>query len=320
MHLLLIILFFIMYSLMCKGFKRYDIHIHSYLLLSAYSLCLCAFPPHVLWNSSIVMSKLKRTISQRLPPSTTMTAHSHAVVAITNTPTIELVSQQVKNAATSTFAKELGELQREAMNTMVFVGRAEFGDYQCNLAIPLAKQLKMQPREVAQRLADAIMSAKNPLCPTIHKTEDLDAAFSSVSSSSDSNSSSKRARGATVSVIDKVDISGPGFINIHLSRPYLHSKLQSMLPPSQASPPPSPSQLRSPLPTRSEPVGSLTPEQQQQGVVDSDHSSSRSSSSSSSTLRVGIAPVAKQQQQRIVVDFSSPNIAKEMHVVRRVCL
>ena len=103
-------------------------------------------------------------------------------------------------------------------DTMLVPAKPEFGDFQCNAALPLAKKLKAKPKELAERLMAAL---------------------------------------AVQDVVASMDISGPGFINLHLSDAYLQDKLAAM--------------LRDPQ-------------------------------------RLGIRPAAPRQ--RVVVDFSSPNIAK----------
>lgn len=98
--------------------------------------------------------------------------------------------------------------------------RPEFGDYQFNGAMALAKQLKKNPREIAQQVVDAV---------------------------------------ALDDIAEKLEIAGPGFINIHLSNTFL----------------------------------------------------SQWASESVTDPRLS---VAQQAQQTVVVDYSSPNLAKEMHV------
>ena len=100
-----------------------------------------------------------------------------------------------------------------------------FGHYQCNSAMRLAKVLKKKPRDIAQTLVDNL--PKN-------SDEQL--------------------------VIEKVEIAGPGFINVWLDISFLQNSIQGIL----------------------------------------------------SDVRGGIPPLDKKQ--KVVVDFSSPNIAKEMHV------
>lgn len=96
----------------------------------------------------------------------------------------------------------------------------EFGHYQCNSALRLSKILKKNPRAIAQELIDHFQSE----------------------------------------MLEKVEIAGPGFINITLSKTFLSKELQK--------------QLQDPL------LG---------------------------------APGLKKKK-RIIVEFSSPNIAKELHV------
>jgi arginyl-tRNA synthetase len=105
-------------------------------------------------------------------------------------------------------------------------GAAVHGDYQSNVAMSLAKRLRASPRDVAQRVLAAL-----PV-------------------------------GMPGTLLASADISGPGFINLHLSQDFLKQRLFSMATDSEG--------------------------------------------------RLGIG---RKPRQRIVVDFSSPNIAKEMHVV-----
>ena len=106
--------------------------------------------------------------------------------------------------------------------------KPEFGDYQCNAALALAKRLKSNPRTVAEQLMARLLA---------------DSALSEV--------------------VCDMDIAGPGFINMKITEDFLQARLTAML---------------------------------------------------KDEARLGIAPVALEKQQRIVVDFSSPNIAKDMHV------
>ena len=98
--------------------------------------------------------------------------------------------------------------------------QSKFGDYQCNNALKLAKELKANPREVAQKIVDHFDRTK----------------------------------------IAKLEIAGPGFINITLDPSYLSEEIGELLHDPH---------LGVPLP---------------------------------------------KEQLKVVVEFSSPNVAKELHV------
>ena len=98
---------------------------------------------------------------------------------------------------------------------------ARFGDYQCNAAMSLAKELKAKPREVAEKII-------------------------SVLDISD--------------ICEAPEIAGPGFINLRLSRGWLAGRLEGVL----------------------------------------------------GDPRMGLERASRPA--RVVVDYSGPNIAKEMHV------
>ena len=101
---------------------------------------------------------------------------------------------------TQTLADELSSWMREAFSaafpgadpsavSVVEASSAEFGDYQCNAAMPLAKQLRKPPREIAQALA-----AKAPPHPSVARLE----------------------------------VAGPGFVNIYLSDDWLARRVEEL--------------------------------------------------------------------------------------------
>ena len=99
--------------------------------------------------------------------------------------------------------------------------KAGFGDYQANGAMGAAKALKQNPREIAKRIVDQL---------------------------------------SIDDVAEKIEIAGPGFINIHLKNDWMATEL---------------------------------------GALDQDDS-------------FGVSHTG--QTQTVVIDYSGPNLAKEMHV------
>ena len=110
---------------------------------------------------------------------------------------------------------------------------SRFGDYQCNAAMPLARLMKLKPREIAERIVAAVELAD---------------------------------------VAEPLEIAGTGFINVRLRNDFL-ARFQGGVP--------APPEVLDPTP----------------GVMSD---------------RMGIA--AHDHPQRVIVDYSSPNIAKRMHV------
>lgn len=142
---------------------------------------------------------------------------------------IELMRDEVSLA----LSKALG-IEPGTRDPMVLPSKpGHHADYQSNIAMTLAKSLKMSPKDVAQKIVDNL-----------------------VSSSSTPTTTASR-------VISHADVSGPGFINLHLSDIFVKERIFMK--------------------------------------------------TNDKTGRLGIPKVLSPQ--KVIVDFSSPNIAKEMHVV-----
>ncbi len=99
--------------------------------------------------------------------------------------------------------------------------KAEFGDYQFNGAMPLAKKLGQNPRQIATRIVEALPENE---------------------------------------ILERVEIAGPGFVNLHLSPGWIARQVEAC---------------------------AFDP-------------------------RLGVG--TRSEPRRVVVDYSSPNMAKEMHV------
>ena len=139
---------------------------------------------------------------------------------------IGLLNQKAASAIQSAFVDQLPKGSDLLNPEVVQSTQSQFGHYQCNNALKIAKELKQNPRQVAEKiLAHLDLKAKEGK-PMIAKTE----------------------------------IAGPGFINIILEPTFISLEIDALLHDPR---------LGVPLP---------------------------------------------EKKQRIIVDFSSPNVAKELHV------
>lgn len=100
-------------------------------------------------------------------------------------PTDELLTDLLQQAARQAWSQlsDLGAV------TAIAATKPEFGDYQCNAAMPLARVLKVRPRETADRIVAAL--PETPL-------------------------------------LASVEVAGPGFINLRLSDSWLADTLESL--------------------------------------------------------------------------------------------
>lgn len=131
------------------------------------------------------------------------------------------ILKQLQNQFSQALVAAFGEQLADTDPLVVSASNPKFGDYQANVALPLAKQLKQKPRDIAQKIIEHL--DVSDLCET-------------------------------------PEIAGPGFINLRVKPAYLEAQLNTI----------------------------------------------------QNDSRLGIPPTATPL--RTIVDFSSPNIAKEMHV------
>lgn len=130
------------------------------------------------------------------------------------------VNQILNERFASAFEKALGSEHANADPILRPSGNPKFGDYQSNCAMGLAKKVGQKPRDLAQQVVDAI---------------ELD------------------------DVCSKLEIAGPGFINLHLRESFLNDQMNAL----------------------------------------------------AADDRLGVDAA---DPQTVVIDYSSPNVAKEMHV------
>ena len=129
------------------------------------------------------------------------------------------IKESLENTVTDALVQVCGI--KEAKGQVIYASRAEYGDYQANGVMAVARQLRQNPRDLATQVINALKGN---------------------------------------SLIARAEVAGPGFINIYLNDNLLAAKASACL---------------------SDPSALVVP---------------------------------SQHPQTIVVDYSSPNLAKEMHV------
>ncbi|MCG8404397.1 MAG: arginine--tRNA ligase [Phycisphaerales bacterium] len=141
---------------------------------------------------------------------------------------MQSLSRQIRAEVSDAMSAAFGDEVRGVDPLVKPAGDPKFGDYQCNAAMGLAKKLGQKPRDIAQKIADALSASASGM-------------------------------------LEPPEIAGPGFINLRLTRSFMEASLAA--------------------------IPSATEED-----------------------RLGMATVTETDKLTVVVDYSSPNVAKEMHV------
>mmetsp|Transcript_12368 Transcript_12368/g.20061 ORF Transcript_12368/g.20061 Transcript_12368/m.20061 type:complete len:699 (+) Transcript_12368:23-2119(+) len=195
-------------------------------------------PSAIVRNYSSFLSKTN--LSVRFFPKNSFSAlssvrfgspvHLLCSMAVTETPNMKIsledapdisVPKELETRVLKALHDAYGDAVKDAAPMVTSASKPEFGDYQCNAAMPLAKVLGKPPRKIAEEIIKHIEVKDMFKPPTI---------------------------------------AGPGFINFAFTPEYMQNRLRAM-------------------------------------QVDE---------------RMGVPKAGKRR--RVLVDFSSPNIAKEMHV------
>ncbi len=192
---------------------------------------------------------------QRLPPAST-TASLHG--AMKHDSLYNLLAERFRAAV----AEVAGTKPEETDPALRAAGDPRFGDYQCNVAMSLAKVLQAKPRDIAQRIKEAVEPA-------------------------------------LADIAEPLEIAGPGFVNVRLKGEFLAQYLAEIpSPPTEAT-----TRRRDDATEGAPPHAPMSPRP---------HAAATFDPSSPSFDRVGLTPV--DEPITVVIDYSQPNIAKQMHV------
>lgn len=156
----------------------------------------------------------------------------------------------------------LGEAGRGADPLIRRAQDPKFGDYQSNAAMGLAKATRQKPRDVAQRIVEALGT-----------------------------------QAEFTAACEAPEIAGPGFINLRLKPAYLAASLSAI--------PSAPVEGEAACHCR---VGSVLPTE----GSPSDRTADTAVAHERTIDRLGIEPAP--EPQIVIVDYSGPNVAKQMHV------
>ena len=106
------------------------------------------------------------------------------------------IVKQLQSAVYTSFPNIVESLPSQQIDPLVTVSsqkQQDLCDYQCNIALVLSKNLKMNPLDVAKSLRTAFSQA------------------------------------STHSIVDNIIISGPGFLNFALTEDYVKKRILTML-------------------------------------------------------------------------------------------
>jgi arginyl-tRNA synthetase len=196
----------------------------------------------------------------------------------------------------------------------------KFGDYQSNVAMGLAKKLGSKPRDVAQKIVDALVGSAAPIQPArsaVPARSASEGELGGVATSCEpARSASEGGSGrppcrpfaadsarAFTDLCDLPEIAGPGFINFRLKPAFLESTLASI--PAALE-----EERGADLPSLARRAGT----EEAGPAAMADQPMWTPLPTDTGFDRLGIERVPDAERDTVVIDYSSPNVAKQMHV------